>query len=232
MKEIHDRERLNHYLHMYQIVSIFSEQLIPHLSLYSYMPGESICSRGEPSQYLYILVEGKIKIYTTTEEGKTLILSIKKPLEAVGDIEYVHGTDIMNTVEAVSSVHMIVIHHRWLRKYGSDYAPLLQFLLGIITQKFFIKSNSLSFNMMYTVEVRLASYLLSDSLYESDSLHEGLLSTAHLKDAADIIGTSYRHLNRVIKQFCTDGFIERSKGFIHIKNREGLKALAGHNIYE
>ncbi|MBD0384434.1 Crp/Fnr family transcriptional regulator [Paenibacillus sedimenti] len=232
MKEINDREQLNHYLQAYRMESIFNEQLIPHLSLYSFEQGELICSQGESPQYLYVLVKGKIKIYTTSAEGKSLILSFKTPLELVGDIEYVRGTDILNTVEAVSTVSMIGVHHRWLKKYGKDYAPLLQFLLEIITQKFYVKSNSLSFNLMYPVEVRLASYLLSVCFDESDSLFNGQLRSANLRDAANLIGTSYRHLNRVIGQFCTEGLIERNKGFILVKDRERLSALASHNIYE
>lgn len=232
MREIQDREQLSSYIDAHQMKSIFSEQLLPHLSLFSFDQGELICSQGEPSQHLYVLVKGKIKIYTTSAEGKTLILSFMTPLEVIGDIEYVHGNDFINTVEAVSSVRMIGIHHRWLRKYGSDYSPLLQFLLEMITKKFYIKSNFLSFNLMYPVEVRLASYLLSVSYDETDSQFVGQLSTFSLKDAANLIGTSYRHLNRVIQKFCAEGILERNKGFIHIKDRNGLIALSGHNIYE
>lgn len=232
MKDMKDRKKLNDYLHAHQIESIFNEQLLPHLSLYSFEQGELICSQGEASQYLYLLVKGKVKIYTTSDEGKTIILSFKQPLEAIGDIEYVQGIDIINTVEAVSSVTMIGVHHSWLKKYGKNDAPLLKFLLEIITRKFSVKSNSLSFNLMYPVEVRLASYLLSVSFYEADSQFEGKISTSSLKDAANLIGTSYRHLNRVILSFCTEGLIERNKGFILIKDKEGLKALARDNIYE
>lgn len=232
MKEIKDRDQLDYYLHTYQLESVFHEQLLPHLSLYRFDQGELICSQGEPSQTLYVLVKGKVKIYHTSAEGKTLILSFKKPLELIGDIEYVQEIDIINTVEAVTSVCMIGVHYHWLKKYSKDYTPLLQFLLEIITQKFYIKSNSMSFNLMYPVEVRLASYLLSVSFDESDSLFHGYLSTVSLKDVANLIGTSYRHLNRVIRQLCTEGMIERNKGLIRVKDREGLSALASRNIYE
>ncbi|AJS60204.1 Crp/Fnr family transcriptional regulator [Paenibacillus sp. IHBB 10380] len=232
MKEIKDREQLESYLHAHQIESVFNEPLIPHLSLYNFDQGEIICSQGDPSEVLYVLVKGKIKIYTTSSGGKTLILSFKTPLEVIGDIEYVQGNNIINTVEAVSSVCMIGIHHRWLKKYGSDYSPLLQFLLKIITRKFHLKNNSLSFNLMHPVEVRLASYLLSVSFDESDSLIKGPSGTVSIRDAANFIGTSYRHLNRVILQFCTEGLIERNKGFILVKDREGLSTISGRNIYE
>lgn len=216
----------------YNIESIFNELIIPHLSLYSFEQGELICSQGEASQYLYVLVKGKLKIYTTSAEGKTLILSFKKPLEVIGDIEYVQDIAIINTVEAVTSVQMIGVHQQWLRKFSRDYSPFLQFLLNIITQKFHLKSNSMSFNLMYPVEVRLASYLLSVSYDESDAQFNGKISTSSLIDTANLIGTSYRHLNRVIHGLCTEGLIERNKGVILIKDRERLSALASRNIYE
>jgi len=232
MKEIRDRELFEHYLDAFQIKSIFNEQITLHLSLYSYEQGETICNQGQPSEYLFLLVKGKIKIYTTSTEGKTLILSFKRPLDLVGDIEYVRGTDIQNTVEAVSPVYMIGVHYQWLRKYGRDHAPLLKFLLDIITRKFYIKSNSMSYNLLYPVKVRLASYLLSISFDESDVLFTGELSAISLKDVANLIGTSYRHLNRVIHQFCEDGLIERSRGYIKVKDRQGLSVMASDNIYE
>ncbi|MEW9702227.1 Crp/Fnr family transcriptional regulator [Paenibacillus sp. SI8] len=184
MKELKDRELLLHYLHAHGIENKFNEQIMPHLSLYLFHQGEAICSQGEPSQYLYVLVKGKVKIYTTSLDGKTLILSFKTPLDLIGDIEYIQGIDIMNTVEAVS------------------------------------------------VEVRLASYLLSVSFDESDCRFQGQFNTATLRDVANLIGTSYRHLNRVIQLFCKEGLIARNRGFILVKDRDGLRALANHNIYE
>lgn len=188
--------------------------------------------QGDVCQYLYVLVKGKIKIFTTSAEGKSLILSFKTPLEVIGDIEYIRDIHLINTVEAVSQVDMIGVHFRWLKKHGDHHAPLLRFLLDIITQKFYLKSNFLSFNLLHPVEIRLASYLLSVSFDESGSLVDGQISSSSLKDAANLIGTSYRHLNRVILKFCEQGWVERDKGLIRVKDKEGLRKLIGHNIYE
>jgi CRP-like cAMP-binding protein len=231
VKELKDTEQMQSYIQTYQLESIFPEPLLPHLSLYSFEQGELVCSQGESSQYLYVLVKGKVKIYTSSPDDKTLILSFKKPLEVIGDIEYVRDIDIINTVEAVSPVVMIGVHHQWLKKYGSDHAQLLKFLLNIITKKLELNNKSMNLTIMYPVEVRLASYLLSVSLDEFDSLFKNRISIS-IKDAANLIGTSYRHLNRVIAQLAAEGLIERSKGFILIKDREGLRNLAGGNIYE
>ncbi len=232
MKEIKDHEQLQDYLDKHNIESIFNEHIMPYLKLFCFEQGDLICSQGETSEYLYILVQGKVKIYTTSSEGKTLILSFKTPLEVIGDIEFVQEINTINTVEAVSTVYMIGVERSKLKKYSNDYTPLLQFLLHIITKKFHMKDISSNLNLMYPVEVRLASYLLSVTFDENDFLLNGQLSTSSLTDTANLIGTSYRHLNRVITQFCMNGLIERSKEGILIKDRDGLKSLASRNIYE
>lgn len=232
MKEIHNAELMQQFLLSNQLQSIFHADVLPYVVLVHFEQGELVCKQGEPAEMLYILVQGKIKIFTTSAEGKALVLSFKTPLEVIGDIEYVQGNPLINTVQAVSSVYMISVPYHWLRKYGHDHAPLLEFLLRIITRKFYIKSNFLSFNLLHPVEVRLASYLLSVSDGEPDTLATAHSAAFNLTDIANLLGTSYRHLNRVILKFSQEGLIERHKGYILIKDRNALTDVAGGNIYE
>ncbi|SEN44069.1 Crp/Fnr family transcriptional regulator [Paenibacillus sp. OK076] len=232
MEEFQNEHQLLHYLKQYHLESVFHEPLRPHMTLCHFEKCELICREGETSEYLYVLVEGKVKIFTTSPQDKTLVLCFKTPLEVVGDIEYVRESNIVNTVQAVSPVVMLRIHYQWLAELASDYAPLLKFLLKIISHKFYIDSNFSNFNLMYPVEVRLASYLLSISTEEAGTVVHEELDAFNLTDIANLIGTSYRHLNRVIQKLCADGLIMRDQGFIMVKDRAGLAEVAGHNIYE
>ncbi|WP_413378096.1 Crp/Fnr family transcriptional regulator [Paenibacillus taichungensis] len=232
MEEFQNEHQLLHYIKQYQLESVFHEPLRPHMTLCHFEKCELICREGETSEYLYVLVEGKVKIFTTSPQDKTLVLCFKTPLEVVGDIEYVRESNVVNTVQAVSPVVMLRIHYQWLAELASDYAPLLKFLLKIISHKFYIDSNFSNFNLMYPVEVRLASYLLSISTEEAGTVVHEELDAFNLTDIANLIGTSYRHLNRVIQKLCADGLIMRDQGFIMVKDRAGLAEVAGHNIYE
>lgn len=232
MREIKDSELLHQYLAQHDLEQVFHEPLLPLLSLYVFDPGEELCSQGARADMLYVLVKGKIKIYTTSPEGKTLVISFKNPPEVIGDIEYIRDLNIINTVEAVSPVTVIGINGKMLKRHGDDHAPLLRFMLDIITKKFYIKSDFLSFNLMVPVEVRLASYLLSVCYDESDAGFKGRLATSELTDTANLIGTSYRHLNRVIRKLSEEGLVERSGGYLHVRDRGLLEQLAGRNLYE
>ncbi|MCY7532884.1 Crp/Fnr family transcriptional regulator [Bacillus altitudinis] len=228
MEELHDESLFSSYMKTHLLQNVFHQKLISHVSLWCYQQGELVCSKGDKREYMYLLVKGKLKIFTTTKEGKTFILCFKNPLEAIGDIEYVQQTDMVNTVEAVTEVHMLRISHQALMRHAKDDPRVLTFLLKGITNKFYTKSNDLSFHLLYPVEVRLASYLLS-VLTGDDDAHA---RTLRLTDAASLIGTSYRHINRVIQQFQEKGLIERRRGKITICDQKGLLEIAEHNIYE
>lgn len=220
------------FIDKFNLNEVLPEELYPYLTLHTVDKGEKLCQQGEAAKDLYIVVKGKAKVFTTSVEGETLVLSFQTPLELIGDIEYIQQIDIINTVEAVSSVTVIKIPFKYLRKYCEQYPPFLLFMLKIITDKFNAKSNFLKLNVLYPVEVRLASYLLSHSFDEEHSLVSGVHSTKNLKDTANLIGTSYRHLNRVIKQFIELGLVERKDRWITIKNWDGLKKMAGSSLYE
>jgi predicted transcriptional regulator len=58
------------------------------------------------------------------------------------------------------------------------------------------------------------------------------LRTASLTETADLLGTSYRHLNRIVRQFIEAGIIERRGGRLSVLDEAKLALLANGNLYE
>ncbi|MBH5319475.1 cyclic nucleotide-binding domain-containing protein [Paenibacillus sp. GSMTC-2017] len=230
MKEIMDIERVNGYLRQFDLEHLFSEPLRKHLALYQFEPDETLCLQGEEPQFLFFLVSGKVKVFTTSTEGRTLLINFTTPLGIIGEIECLRDRVNLNTVKAVSPVETIGIHKRWLSQYGVE-APFLRFLLDMVTDKFYTKSLALSSNLLNSVEVRLASYLLSVS-FDDEKESYSSVRISSIKDTANLIGTSYRHLNRVLRSFSSAGLVERRKGILVVIDRKGLTEVAGRNIYE
>lgn len=56
------------------------------------------------------------------------------------------------------------------------------------------------------------------------------LDSISLTDTANLIGTSYRHLNRVIMKFCSKGLVERGRGSIRIRDLDGLRAIVNGSM--
>ncbi|WP_088006948.1 Crp/Fnr family transcriptional regulator [Indiicoccus explosivorum] len=219
-------ERINSSLDRFSLGNLFPEHVRQEMRLETYKGGERLFSQGDEAHALYLLIEGKIKISMLSPEGKRLILAFKTPFDLVGDIEYIRECPLINTVEAVTDLTAIRIPYTVLRQEMADNPAWLQFLLETITRKFELKTHVMNFNLLYPVDVRIASYLLSMTP------NKPVIDSTPLVDMADLIGTSYRHLNRVLEQFEQAGWISKKRGKITIHNRAALLEQAGHNIYE
>ncbi|MDN4492842.1 Crp/Fnr family transcriptional regulator [Ureibacillus aquaedulcis] len=217
---------MKNYIEEFSLDCVLNEELIRGLAINRYSKGDFIIQQGETPRYLFFLIRGKIKTYKTSDDGKRLILAFKEKFDILGDIEFVQQAPYINTVEAITDVQILTIPIHTAQNYGMNHLPFVQFILQRITEKLYVNSNALAFNLMYPVEVRLCSYLLSVSI------DNRTVSNQDLKDAADLIGTSKRHMNRVIVDLCNQKIIERRKDSILIVNHDRLIELAKHNIYE
>ena len=221
-----EQQVIEGYLEQFGLEAMFPERVKEAMRLETYASGSRIFSQGEKAHTLYLLVDGKLKVSMLSPEGKRLILAFKSPFDFVGDIEYVRKCRLINTVETVTATTAIRIPYDVLESEMAGNAEWLQFLLEAITRKFEIKSHAMNFSLLYAVDVRVASYLLAMTPNQST------LDSTSLVDMADLIGTSYRHLNRVLRHFEEQGWIVKKRGKITITDRSALLAQTGPNIYE
>ena len=86
-------------------------------------------------------------------------------------------------------------------------------------------SVSNSVNILYPLENRLASYILASYTNEDSN------NTENLTQIAEFLGTSYRHLLRVVKEFELEKIIKRDNKKLVILDKDKLEELAG-DLYQ
>jgi len=230
MRELVNKDLLKQYVTQYKLDDIFENPVIQEMKLFQFDEGELICSNGQLLDRLYILVEGKLKISVILPNGKSLLLRFNNPVALIGDVEFINNSEVRSNVEAVKNSILIGIHNKLLHETQSNNPDFLKFLLKNVSYKLYTFSNSSSLNLLFPVENRFASYLVSTLLDDSSFANE--IKSSKLTEIAELLGTSYRHLNRVVNKFCKEEIIERKKGSLLVKNIEKLKMLSNGSIYE
>ena len=167
-----------------------------------------------------------------TPEGKKLILRFINPLAIVGDIELIQNSKAHNVVEACSDVVAISISNTVIRNKLLHDPIFIKFLLENIANTLKISTRFTALNLLYPVEVRVASYLLSISTDSNGNMYKEDLDATSVTSIADFIGVSYRHIIRVLQRFYNEKLIEKSNGVIVIKDFSRMKEVAKDNIYE
>jgi CRP-like cAMP-binding protein len=93
-------------------------------------------------------------------------------------------------------------------------------------------SNSTSINLLYSLEKRFASYIISISSEETSSKGINEIKTTSMTEMATLLGTRYRHLNRVIRELVDKGIVSKRNGNISVLDYAALKELSGGLLYE
>ncbi|KAA0781676.1 Crp/Fnr family transcriptional regulator [Bacillus wiedmannii] len=221
-----------HYLKTNKMLEIFSEIDTAYFQVNHFDKGKFICNIDDVMDRLYFVVKGKVKVYTITPEGKKLILRFINPLAVVGDIELIQNSKAHNVVEACSDVIAISISHAVIRNKLLHDPIFMNFLLENIANTLKISTRFTALNLLYPVEVRVASYLLSISTDSNGNMYKKDLDATSISSIADFIGVSYRHVIRVLQKFYKEKLIEKRNGVIVIKDFFKMKEVAKDNIYE
>ncbi|EQB89185.1 CRP-like cAMP-binding protein [Clostridium punense] len=226
MKKINDRDKLRFYIEKYNINSMFTIDMSSYMDLYLFNKDEHIYKAGCKMEYFYFFVEGKSKVYILLANGKSLLLMFCNPLRIVGDVEFLYSDIATCNLQALTECLCIGISLKNIRKYAANDPTFLRHMCRSLGEKLTNNSILSSINLLYPLENRLASYILAIIPQGKTSPAEQLF-TQKLTEVAELLGTSYRHLIRVINLLCDKGIIKKEKGAIKVINRGELENLAG-----
>jgi len=215
-------ESVASYVRRYSLDSLLSADLVKMLQPLRREPGELIIGAGDPVRDLLFFVKGRIKIYTTMENGQRLLAAISKPFDVLGEVELFTSERYTLSVEALTETVCLALSVAAIRRNAERNVRLFMYLCGRLGAKLRDRIIAESINLRYPVENRLASYLLASTDGEG-----WILGTDDLGELADYLGSSYRQLARIVRRFRDAGILDRTRGRIRVVSRPKLRPLAG-----
>jgi CRP-like cAMP-binding protein len=221
MRKIFDSELLNRYIKKHNIERIFDDEILKYAQLHFYEKEEYILESGEALEYYYLLVDGKIKIYYPFENGKSMPLKFYKDFNTIGDLELLKGIPILCNIDAVEDTYLIAMPSSILREKYSNNIKLLHHLVDSLSEKLYGTINNSSYNFVYPLINRLSSYLV-EHLTDEDYI---ILNSSYL-EIAQFLGTTYKHLNRTLKEMESKSIIKCDNKKIYILELEQLRELS------
>jgi len=225
MRKVFDDILLNNYIKKNNIDKIFDDEILKQSQLYFYEKEEYILEAGEELKYYYLLVDGKIKIYYPFENGKSMLLKFYTAFNTIGDLELLKDIPILCNVDAVEDTYLIAIPSEILREKYINDVKFLHHLVDSLSEKLYGTINNSSYNFIYPLTNRLSSYLI-EHLTDKDCI---ILNSSYL-DIAQFLGTTYRHLNRTLKEMETKSIIKCEDKKIYVLDIDELRELS-KNVY-
>lgn len=211
---------IKHYVAKYALDSVLNDHLLRALQIFQFSIYSHICVEGAEQHYLYFLVEGQVQCSHYHLNGKLAVIALSNPLEAIGDLEIFDERLLRSNVIATEPTTMLAIPKPIVREYGANDPRFLHFLLDQYRGKIY-RTNALQMNQVLPLINRLSLYMLSQIEDGKTSL---ILPSK--EELASLMGTTTRHLNRVLRQLVDAEIISDGYPLVHILNRSELEQLA------
>ncbi|MDX9898081.1 MAG: cyclic nucleotide-binding domain-containing protein [Spirochaetia bacterium] len=215
------------YIRRYELDGLLSDDLLAALRPRRSDPGDYIIRSGDPVSDVMFFVEGRAKAYGIMDNGQSILAAFYTPFDVFGEAELFSTKHYALTVEAISSSVCLCLSVEVMLKAAPRNYRLFMYLCGRLGSKLTDRFTADSVNLRYSVESRLASYLLASADAEG-----GLVGTDALGELADFIGASYRQLARVVHRFREEGILDPSRGRIRVLDGTKLAALAGDSYVQ
>jgi len=188
--------------------------------------GEFIFSEGDEGNGFFVVIDGQVKIFKLSPEGKEQILHILGPGESFGQVAMFAGRSFPANAGAIAKSHLLFFPRNAFKGLISGDPQLAMQMLGVLSMRlrqFTIQIENLS---LKEVPGRLASYLLylADEQEKEDQV-DLPISKGQL---ASLLGTIPETLSRIFSKMSSRDLIEVEGRIIRLTDRAGLEELSEH----
>jgi len=186
--------------------------------------GRIIFSEGDEGRGFYVVVNGRVKVFKVSPDGKEHILHIVGPGETFGQVAVYAGRSFPASSEAITKTHLLFIPRTAFVELIAGNPSLAMSMLAVLSlrlREFTVQIENLS---LKEVPGRLASYLIYLADEQKAGDHISLpISKGQL---ASLLGTIPETLSRIFTKISNQNLIEVSGREIKILDRTGLDDLA------
>lgn len=219
--QIHDPRKIKRYLEKYPVHQYFTTDVTPHLQLHIFRKGEHLCEERKTPDYLYFILEGKVKLSLIHQDGNVTLVQYYEPGDILGELELLGMRQQSQAIEAVGEVTCMALPFEGCKDIMLEDTKFLQNLCRLIAGKMQRSVNKLVGIQTYPLENRLADYFIQ----KEDEVGQDQWMHVKLTDLAQYLGVSYRHLSRVIKDFDDAGWIQKERTKMRVLERKPLEEL-------
>ncbi len=212
--------------HLLSEIELFSElnegelqEVASHAQVKKVATDTTIFYEGDPADAVFVVVNGRVKVVTTSTDGKEFILTVLGAGQVFGEMGLLEAAPRSAAVITITEVELMVIKRDDFDRLIETRPTISRKLMAILSRRL-RRANSKMESLAYMdVAGRLARYLLDMALDHGQRLGNGwvVVKRPTHSDIAHSIGTSRETVSRLINEF-EEGFGLVNKGkFTYIR---------------
>ena len=188
--------------------------------------GELLFSEGEPCNGLYIIAQGKVRIFKTSVSGREQVLAVNVPGESIAELP-VFDRGRGRKRPSVEDAEIAYISRRDFQAYCMEHPEVALKVLQVVGSRLRRLVGIIEELSFTTIRQRLISTLLKLVQSEGTKTERGIefqLPATH-QELANQLGTVRELVSRNLMRLQAEGLLVVDARQIVVRDVEGLKAL-------
>lgn len=197
------------------------------ITVKKFRKNEVILHEENTNEYMYIILDGEVKVLQTTEKGKDILITMHKTGDFFGELSLIDGKTAPATVVATKDSVTAIISKREFHYLLLNQGKILENLLKIFCARIresIRKIQLLNFNNA-AQRLKMLFLLLAETYGEKTK--EGTILNIRLihQDIADMTGLTRETVTRILDRWQKTGEIEVMKNR-HILLRAEFESIS------
>lgn len=198
----------------------------------TFAKNDFIFRAGDFDANIWILTQGRVKIYKSSAQGRDLLLWFTTPGDIFGVAECMHERSRLVNARAAESSELLSVSHAKFKEWVIARPKISYYLMQIVAgrlrdigQRFLSRTNG-------NIQMEIAQLLLSLGIrygtQVGSDIHIGIPLTE--QDIADMAGISRQGVSSFLAVIKRKGIIDCERRFIIIKEWDQLKQITNEQI--
>jgi len=191
-----------------------------------YNKGQTIFSEEDETKGLFVVVDGRVKIYKVSSEGKEQILHIIEAGQSFGEVTVFTGQQMPANAQALAKSRLLLFPRSAFVGLVTANSSLALNLLAIMSKKLRQFAAQIENLSLKEIPARLASYLIY--LAEEQGSEDAVTLNVSKGQLASLLGTIPETLSRIFAKLSGQNLIRVEGPKITLLDRQGIEDLAEH----
>jgi CRP-like cAMP-binding protein len=186
--------------------------------------GSILFKEGDEGEHLYVIVDGKLKLGTSSGDGRENLLSILGPGEMFGELSLFDPGPRTSTATAVTDAKLLSLGHEKVIPWLKQNPEVSLQLLTRLSQRLRRTNEAVGDLVFSDVPGRVAKALIDLGDRFGKTTPEGLLVNHDLtqEELAQLVGASRETVNKALADFAGRGWLKLDGRSVLITDVERL----------
>ena len=171
--------------------------------------GSILFKEGDEGEHLYVIIDGKLKLGTSSGDGRENLLSILGPGEMFGELSLFDPGPRTSTATAVTDAKLLSLSHEKVIPWLRENPEVSLQLLTRLSQRLRRTNEAVGDLVFSDVPGRVAKALIDLGDRFGKTTPEGLLVNHDLtqEELAQLVGASRETVNKALADFAGRGWL-------------------------